>query len=94
MLKSATVNVTPGTSQHLSIDSDADLALAVDTRKEIRATITIPPVPPPAATSTTPVTPVCKLIGTLELFNTLDGRTLVTLGTVHLVPSPVATPGT
>ncbi|MGA2878867.1 MAG: hypothetical protein ABSG13_07945 [Bryobacteraceae bacterium] len=93
VLKSATVNVTPGTSQHLSIDSDADLALAVDTRKEIRATITIPPVPPPTATSTTPVTPVCKLIGTLEIFNTLDGRTLVTLGTVHLVPSPVATPG-
>ena len=86
VLKSATVNVTPGT--------DADLALAVDTRKDIRATITIPPVPPPTATSTTPVTPVCKLIGTLEIYNTLDGRTLVTLGTVHLVPSPVATPGT
>jgi hypothetical protein len=91
VLKSATVNVTPGTSQHLSVDSDADLALALDTRKEIRATITIPPVPPPTATSTTPV---CKLIGTLEIFNTLDGRTLVTLGIVHLVPSPVATPGT
>jgi hypothetical protein len=94
VLKSTTVNVTPGTNQYLSIDSDADLALAVDTRKDIRATITIPPVPPPTATSTTPVTPVCKLIGTLEIYNTLDGRTLVTLGTVHLVPSPVATPGT
>jgi hypothetical protein len=95
VLKSATVNVTPGTNQYLSIDSVVDLALAVNTRRDIRATITIPPVPPPTATSsTTPVTPVCKLIGTLEIYNTLDGRTLVTLGTVHVVPSPVATPGT
>ena len=94
VLKSATVNVTPGTSQHLSIDSDADLALAVDARKELRATITIPPVPPPTATSITPVRQVCKLIGTLEIYNTQDGRTLATLGTVHLVPSTVATPGT
>jgi hypothetical protein len=38
--------------------------------------------------------PVCKLIGTLEIFNTLDGHTLVTLGTTHEVPSVVATPTT
>jgi hypothetical protein len=93
VLKSATVSVVPGTSAHIAIDSDRDLALAIDQRKEIRATITIPPVPPPTG-STTPVTPVCKLIGTLEIFNTIDGRTQVTLGTVHLVPSPVATPPT
>ena len=92
VLKSATVNVAPGTSQPLIIDSVKDLALVIDARKEIRATITIPPVPPPTG-STTPVTPVCKLIGTLEIFNTLDGRTQVTLGTVHLVPSPMATSG-
>jgi hypothetical protein len=92
VLKSKTVNVAPGTSQPLVIDSVIDLALAVDTRKEIRATITIPPIPPPSG-STTAVTPVCKLIGTLEIFNTLDGRTQVTLGTVHLVPDVVAAPG-
>jgi hypothetical protein len=54
VLKSATVNVAPGTSGHLVIDSDKDLALAVDVRKEIRATIAIPPVPAPAASSTFP----------------------------------------
>ena len=93
VLKSMTVNVAPGTSQHLALDSVIDLALAVNARKEIRATITIPPVPPPATSSTTTLAPVCKLIGTLEIFNTLDGRTQVTLGTVHVLPSPSATPG-
>jgi hypothetical protein len=93
VLKSKIVNVAPGTSQPLVLDSVIDLALAVDVRKEIRATITIPPVPPPSG-ATTAVTPVCKLIGTLEIFNTLDGRTQVTLGTVHLVPEAVATPAT
>ena len=94
VLKSKIVSVAPGTSQALVIDSVMDLALATAERKQIRATITIPPILPPTATSTTPVTPACKLIGTLEIFNTLDGHTQVTLGTVHLVPSPVATPGT
>src|SRR5579862_3420222 len=71
VLKSAVVNVPPGGSGHIDIDSDKDLALAIDTRKEIRATLMIPPVPPPAA-STTPISPACKLIGTLEIFNTLE----------------------
>jgi len=93
VLKSKTVSVAPGTSQSLVIDSVIDLALAGDERREIRTTITIPPVPPPSG-STTAVTPVCKLIGTLEIFNTIDGRTQVTLGTVHLLPSPVASAGT
>jgi len=92
VLKSKTVNVAPGTSQSLVIDSVLDLALAIDQRREIRAAITVPAVPPPSG-STTSVMPVCKLIGTLEIFNTIDGRTQVTLGTVHLPPSPVATPG-
>ncbi len=93
VLKSMTVNVAPGTSQHLALDSVIDLALAVNARKEIRATITIPPVPPPTASSATALAPVCKLIGTLEIFNTLDGHTQVTLGTVHLLSSPSAAPG-
>jgi hypothetical protein len=91
VLKTKIVNVPAGTSQPLVIDSILDLNLAVNTRRQIRATLTIPPVPPP---STTPVTAVCKLIGTLEIFNTLDGHTLVTLGATHLVPAPVATPVT
>lgn len=93
VLKSKIVNIAPGTSQSLVIDSVKDLALATAERKQIRATITIPPFLPPTAISTTPVAPACKLIGTLEIFNTLDGHTQVTLGTVHLVGSPVATPG-
>ena len=93
MLKSKTVNVAPGTSQALVIDSVKDLSLAVNARKEIRATLIIPPVPPPSASSPTHVKPVCKLIGTLEIYNSLDGHTLVTLGAGHLVPGPVATPG-
>jgi hypothetical protein len=79
VLKSMTVNVAPGTSQHLTLDSVLDLALAVNARKEIRAIITT-------------TAPVCKLIGTLEIFNTLDGHTLVTLGTVHVIPSPAVLP--
>jgi hypothetical protein len=93
VLKSMTIPVAAGTSGHIAIDSVIDLALAVGARKEIRATLAIPPVPPPIGSSTTAVTPVCKLIGTLEIFNTLDGHTLVTLGTVHRVPTGAATPG-
>ncbi len=93
VLKTKTVSVAAGASGEIILDSVLDLALAVDARKEIRATITIPPVPPPTASSTTAMTPICKLIGTLEIYNTLNGHTQVTLGTVHLVPSSVATPG-
>lgn len=92
VLKSTTVSVAPGTSQPIVLDSIKDLALSVNERKEIRATITIPPFPPPSGSTASPVTPVCKLIGTLEVFNGLDGHTQVTLGTAHEVPSPIATP--
>jgi len=92
VLKSKLVNVAPGASQSLTLDSVKDLSLSAAERKQIRATILIPPVPPAATSSTTPEPPACKLIGTLEIFNTLDGHTQVTLGTTHLVPSPVATP--
>jgi hypothetical protein len=93
ILKTKTVSVAAGASGEIVLDSVLDLALAVNARRDIRATITIPPVPPPTAASTTSVTPVCKLIGTLEIYNTLNGHTQVTLGTVHLVPSSVVTPG-
>jgi len=94
VLKTKTVNVAPGTSQPLMLDSVADLALAVNARKEIRATIAIAAMPTPTASTATPVQPVCKLIGTLEIYNTLDGHTQVALGAVHEVPIPAVTPGT
>jgi hypothetical protein len=93
VLKAKTVSVAPGTSQAIVLDSQKDLALTTPEHRQIRATLTIPPVPPPSTNAATAVPPVCKLIGTLEIFNTLDGRTLVTLGTVHKVPNPVTTPG-
>jgi hypothetical protein len=85
VLKSKVVAVLPGASQSLSVDSDRDLALAADERRLIRATLTIPPILPPSG-STTPTVPPCKLIGNLEIFDTLSGRAQVTLGVVHTVP--------
>jgi len=90
LLKSKTVSVPPGASMSMNVDSVADLALTADERREIRATVTVPPVLPPAG-ATPPATPPCKLIGNLEIFDTLSGRTLVTLGVVHHVPNPAAT---
>ena len=92
VLKTAAVTVAPGTDAWIDLFSDKDLGLAVDARRQIRATMTIPPILPPA-TSTTPIVP-CSLIGTLEIFDTLTGKTQVVLGGTHLVPSPVAVPVT
>lgn len=86
LLKSATVSVVPGKSTSLDLFGDKDLALLGDDRREIRATITIPPVlPPPSAT---PPSAPCNLIGTLEIVDTPSGRTQEVIGVVHPVPSP------
>lgn len=96
VLKPTTVTVGPGTGQHIQLDSVADLALAAAARKEIRATITVPSAPPPStsstASTTSPVKAACRLIGTLEIFTTGTGHTLVTLGATHRVLHVVATP--
>lgn len=98
VFKSTTVTVAPGLGQHISLDSVADLALAPAARRSIRATITVPAAPPPpTSTSTsvstpTPARAACRLIGTLEIFTTSTGHTLVTLGADHRVVTPVATP--
>jgi hypothetical protein len=91
---SAPLNVAPGTSAAFDIRSDTDLAIVAGDRREIRATIMIPGiVPPPTAASATPTPPACKLIPTLEIFDTVSGRTLVTLGHVEAVPpAPVTAP--
>jgi hypothetical protein len=89
MLKSATVTVAPGTAGYLDLFSIADLSLAVDQRRQIRATFTVPLAVPvatasTAAPSTTPLG-ACKLIGTLEVFDAITGRSQVILGSTHLV---------
>lgn len=90
VLKSATVTVPPGAARTLDVDSDKDLFLLVDEHRDIRATLTIPPVLPPAG-SATPATAPCTLIGNLEVFDTATGRPQVSLGVFHDVPNPAVT---
>ena len=70
--------------------SDADLGIVAGDRREIRAVIAMPMVLPPTAASSTPAPPACKLIPTLELFNTISGQTLVVLGHVETIPAAAA----
>lgn len=88
VLKSGTLVVSPGKSAALDLRSDTDLSLATNERKEIRAQITIPAstVPPPS-TAPTAAAESCKTVPTLEIFDTVSGRTLVTLGHTVAVPA-------
>lgn len=99
VLKSTTVSVAPGQASLFDLSGDTDLGLALDTREEIRATITIPAIVPvsstSSSTSTTPDAPVasCQLISTLEIFDSITRRTQAVLGGTHDVPvGPAATP--
>lgn len=93
VLKATSLAVPPGKSMPFDLRSDTDLQLVAGDRREIRATISIPAVFPPTATGSTPIAPACKLIPTLEIFDTVSGRTLVTLGHVATIPS-IVTPAT
>ena len=93
LLKTATVPIAPGKIGYLDLFSDADLALAADQRKQIRATLSVPLIPPPATSTTATPLPACQLIGTLEIFDSLTGRTSVVVG-MHPVKTEVATPAT
>src|SRR5277367_16576 len=57
VLKTSSVSVSPGKESFLDLFADTDLALPVNERRQIRATITISPVvvPPPSTTTTTAV---------------------------------------
>lgn len=90
VIKSSTLTVIPGQSQSFSLRSDTDLSLVAGDRREIRAVISIPPIATPSATATSAAAPSCKLIPTLEMLDTVSGRTLVVLGHVVTVPSIVA----
>ena len=90
VLKSTTLTVVPGKSMSFILRSDIDLHLVVGDRREIRAIVAIPAIPPPAATAASPAMPACHLIPTLEVLDTVNGRTLVVLGHVETIPPVVA----
>lgn len=90
VLKTTTLTVPPGISKSFTLRSDVDLSLLAGDRREIRATIATPLVPPPTATAT--ASAACHLIPTLEMLDTVSGRTLVVLGHVETIPSVMATP--
>ncbi len=101
MLKSLIVTVAPGQAQYLDLFSIADLNLPIDARKQVRATFTVPaivPVTTSGSSSTSqPNIPVaaCTLYATLEILDTVSGKTEAVLGGTHEVPvGPVTASGT
>lgn len=82
-LKTATLSIAPGMSASLDLASAA-LPVAAGDRREIRATFTV--LATPSTTPNTAATPVCTLVPTLEIFDAVTGRTLVTLGRTRQVP--------
>jgi hypothetical protein len=79
--KTASVTVSPGTSQFVDLHSDVELSLAPDTRAEIRATIAEPAiVPPPTASGAASSTLACPLVSTLEIFDSVTLRTQAVVG--------------
>lgn len=86
VLKTKLVNVVPGHSAFIDLFSDVDLGLAIDAKKEIRATYTTPPVVP---ASGGPAAAACTLIATLEVVDELTGKTQAVLGGIHAVPDAV-----
>lgn len=89
VLKSGVLTVLPGQSSSFAMDSDADLQMPSAERREIRATIQIAPVPPPAGSAVPKITP-CRLIPTLEIFDNITKRTTVIVTRVHFVREPTA----
>ena len=92
-LKTSTVTVAPGTVGYLDLFSDADLALAIDQRKQIRVTVTVPVVAAstPSLSPAMKAVPACRLIPTLEIFDELSGKISVVLGGFHHIED-TATP--
>jgi len=86
VIQSSTVSVQPGESLPY------DLVWS-DSRAEIRATVEVPLVVPPAG-SAIPIAWPCNLIPTLESFDTNRGRTDLIIGASHLVSVPPPLPTT
>ena len=97
VLKTSLVSVEPGASGAVDLVAGPDVSIAAGARRDIRAQISIPGILPPASTSTgtaPSAATACKLIPTLEIFDSASGHTLVSLGGMHAIPSVVATPAT
>ena len=91
VLKSTSLSVAPGTNMGFNLRSDTDLQLVVPgDRREIRATITIPAAVP-TTTGSAELAPSCKVIPTLELFDSLSGQTQLILGRADLIPAAPTT---
>lgn len=88
-LKTAALSIPPGQSASASLSGDTDLTLPAGERREIRAQISIPGLIP-ASGATTVAAPACKLVPTLEIYDTVSGHTLVTLGRMVEIPAVVA----
>ena len=88
VVKSATLTIAPGKSMSFILRSDVDLKLLAGDRREIRATISTPGVP--ATSNAAAAVPGCKVIPTLEILDTVNGRTLVVLGHARTIPAVVA----
>ena len=84
VLKTGSLTIPPGKSMPFDLLSDVDLGLAYSDRREIRALVATPAVP--VATSSTTAAPACKLISTLEIFDSTTGRTLVVVGRLEAIP--------
>ena len=91
VLKSGTLTIGPGKSMPFVLRSDVDLNLVSGQRREIRATISTPSILPQATPTAAATATGCNLIATLEILDTVTGRTLVVLGHVAKIPSVVAT---
>jgi hypothetical protein len=89
VLKSTTLTIAPGTSMSFDLRSGTDLDLTIAERREVRATLTIPPLPP--STSSTPAVGGCIYVKTLEVFDNASLRTLVVLGHFRDVTVPATT---
>jgi hypothetical protein len=81
VLKSATLVIAPGESMPFDLRSDTDLSLTLAERREIRASLTIPPVPAVGG---------CIYVKTLEVFDNASLRTLVVLGHFRDVTVPLS----
>ncbi len=88
-LKTGSVAVTPGKSGAVKLSGDTDITIAPGQRRDIRAQIAIPGLVP--ANSAAPsAASICKLVPTLEIYDDVSGRTLVSIAHVVQVASAVA----